>query len=191
MSGGQYSAGARKGRGAPTTRTTHAMRAIRRTRTTRAPRAKRATPARARLPRAACRNVLRSLVIAVMNYRRHGAAAARFADRRRREDDAPRLVEVVPDLRSLRFDMEERSGATGAQPRHTRHCVVDHAPALFLVPCGDPRCADGEHDLTESVMRALRAHQTKFEGDDECAGSVGSSACGRVLHFEAVAEYRA
>jgi hypothetical protein len=67
--------------------------------------------------------------------------------------------------------------------------VVDQAPALFLVPCGDPRCADGEHDLTTTVMRALRQHETAFKGQDECRGSVGPSACSRVLHFDAVAEY--
>jgi hypothetical protein len=69
--------------------------------------------------------------------------------------------------------------------------MVDRAPALFLVPCGDPRCADGEHDLTTVVMRALRARETSFRGIDECTGSVGSSTCPRVLHFQATAEYRA
>jgi hypothetical protein len=130
-------------------------------------------------------------VIDVMNYRKHGVAAARFAERRRREDDAPRLSEQVPNLVSLRLEIEERSGTTGTQPRHIRHFVIDRAPALFLVPCGDPRCTDGEHDLTSTVMRALRASETSFQGNDECVGSVGSSACARVLHFDAVAEYRA
>ena len=124
-----------------------------------------------------------------MNYRKHGAAAARFAERRRREDDAPRLSDQVPGLTSLRLEIEERSGVTGTQPRHIRRCVVDRAPALFLVPCGDPRCTDGVHDLTDTVMRALRAHETSFRGTDECLGMVGESRCGRVLHFEATAEY--
>jgi hypothetical protein len=124
-----------------------------------------------------------------MNYRKHGAAAARFAERRRREDDAPRLCDEVPNLRSLRLEIEERSGIAGTQPKHIRRFVVDRAPALFLVPCGDPRCVEGEHDLTMLVMRALRAQETCFQGTDDCAGSVGSSPCGRVLHFDAFAEY--
>jgi hypothetical protein len=124
-----------------------------------------------------------------MNYRKHGAAAARFAERRRREDVAPRLSDEVPDLRSLRLEIEERSGIAGTQPKHIRRFVVDRAPALFLVPCGDARCVDGEHDLTALVMRSLRAHETRFQGTDECMGSVGSSPCGRVLHFDAFAEY--
>ncbi len=128
----------------------------------------------------------------MMNYRRHSPAAQRFAERRRREDEAPRLCDQVPELVSLRLEIEERSGhTTGAGPKHIRRVVVDRAPALFLMPCGDPRCADGEHDVTTTVMRALRAHETQFQGSDECMGSVGLSACPRVLHFDATAEYRA
>jgi hypothetical protein len=122
-----------------------------------------------------------------MNYRKNSPQAQRFAERRRREDDAPRLHEVVPDLVSLKLEIEDRSGVGGTT--HTRRVVVAQAPALFLVPCGDPRCSDGEHDLTTSVMRSLRQHETAFKGQDECRGSVGPSACSRVLHFDAVAEY--
>jgi len=92
-----------------------------------------------------------------MMKRRNNAAAERFADRRRREQDAPRLADQVPALVSLEISIDERSGASGV--KHTRRVVVDSAPALFLLPCGDSRCADGEHDLTTTVMRALRAHE--------------------------------
>jgi len=122
----------------------------------------------------------------VMN-RRNSPQAQRFAERRRREDEAPRLRTQVPDLRSLRLEIEDRTDVGGNT--HTRRVVVDQAPALFLVPCGDPRCADGEHDLTATVMRALRSHETSFRGTDECRGSVGPSACSRVLSFDATAEY--
>jgi hypothetical protein len=50
---------------------------------------------------------------------------------------------------------------------------------------------DGEHDLTTTVMRALRQQETSFQGQDECRGTVGPSACSRVLHFAAHAEYKA
>ena len=123
-----------------------------------------------------------------MNYRRNSPQAQRFAERRRREDDAPRLRDQVPDLLSLRLDIEDRTDVGGNT--HTRRVVVDHAPALFLVPCGDPRCSDGEHDLTSTVMRALRTHETSFHGEDECRGAVGPSPCSRVLRFDAKAEYR-
>jgi hypothetical protein len=124
----------------------------------------------------------------MMNHRRNSPAALRFADRRQRENDAPKLSSEVPSLTSLRLEIEERTGV-GAT-KHIRRVVIGSAPALFLVPCGDPRCLDGEHDLTHAVMRGLRARETSFEGTDECMGSIGSSACARVLHFDARAEYR-
>lgn len=127
----------------------------------------------------------------MMTYnRRNGFAAQRFAERRRREDEAPRLSDQVRDLESLRLELEERSGDTGASPKYTRRFVVARAPALFFVPCGDPRCLDGGHDLTSTVMHALRRQQTTFEADDTCGGALGSSQCSRVLHFDGIAEYR-
>jgi hypothetical protein len=130
-----------------------------------------------------------TLLFVVMNFRgRNSPQAQRFAERRRREDEAPRLREQVPQLVSLKLAIEERTGAGGNT--HTRRVVVDSAPALFLVPCGDPRCVDGEHDLTTDVMRALRSRQTAFHGEDECRGSLGPSACSRVLRFDGLAEYR-
>jgi hypothetical protein len=128
----------------------------------------------------------------MMPLRKNSGAALRFAERRQREDDAPRLSAQVPDLAALRFEMEERYGA--GSMKHIRRVVVDRAPALFLVPCGDPRCTDSEHDLTAVVMLALRAHRTSFDGSDECGGALGSAGnayCTRSLHFQATAEYRA
>jgi hypothetical protein len=122
-----------------------------------------------------------------MNYRKNSPQAVRFAERRKREDEAPRLHDQVPSLTSLLLEIEDRSGVGGAT--HTRRVVIDRAPALFLVQCGDPRCLDGEHDLTTTVMRSLRSRETSFKGEDDCRGSVGPSSCSRVLHFGAVAEY--
>jgi hypothetical protein len=124
-----------------------------------------------------------------MMNRKNSPQAMRFADRRQRENEAPRLHDQIPNLISLQLDIEDRSGVAGGS-EHIRRVVVDRAPALFLVPCGDPRCADGEHDLTTTVMNALRSKETSFHGMDSCMGSVGPSACSRVLQFEAVAAYR-
>jgi hypothetical protein len=124
----------------------------------------------------------------MMTSRRNSLAAQRFADRRQREGDAPKLSAQVPDLASLRLEVEEQFGAGAI--KHTRRIVVANAPALFLVPCGDPRCTGGEHDLTTQVMSALRAGQTSFKGQDECTGTLGSSVCLRVLRFGGNAEYR-
>jgi hypothetical protein len=124
-----------------------------------------------------------------MNFRgRRSPQAERFAERRRREDEAPRLRQEVPNLARLQLDIEERTGV-GAKT-HTRRVVIDSAPALFLVPCGDPRCVEGEHDLTTPVMQALRSRKAVFHGEDPCSGAVGPSTCSRVLHFDVIAEYR-
>lgn len=127
----------------------------------------------------------------MQNFRRPSAASQRAADRRQREDEAPRLAAEVPDLLSLKLHVGERAGgAPVAEPGHVRRIVVEHAPALFLLPCGDSRCTDGGHDITYAVMRALREHRTTFSGEDHCTGAIGSASCGRTLHFEAEAEYR-
>jgi hypothetical protein len=113
-------------------------------------------------------------------------------DRRRREAEAPRLAATVPGLDKLRLECSERS-ANVLRPEHshTRHVMVQSAPALFLVPCHDSRCKDGGHDLTARILGALKARQERFTGEDACRGVVGSAACSRVLEYVAIAPYDA
>jgi hypothetical protein len=116
-------------------------------------------------------------------------AARRFAERRQREDEAPRLIAEVPALASLKLELSERKGEAAGSTTHTRRIVVASAPAYFEIPCGDPSCADGGHNLTYPLMRALRGHAVQFDGEDVCHGNVGSSHCGRVLRYIGVATY--
>jgi hypothetical protein len=97
------------------------------------------------------------------------------------------VLRRLANLPRLQINIEERTGAGGNT--HTRRIVIDAAPALFLAPCGDPRCVDGGHDLTTPVMQALRSREGLFHGEDQCSGSLGPSTCSRVLHFDAIAEY--
>lgn len=116
--------------------------------------------------------------------------AERAAERRRREDDAPRLADIVPELQSLSLRVEERrSGYSTGEASHIRRVVVENAPALFVMPCRDPACKEGGHDVTDSITRSLRARLTEFEGEDACPGIIGSAACQRVMHFVATASY--
>jgi hypothetical protein len=125
-----------------------------------------------------------------MYNRRQSEASLRYAERKRREDDAPRLAAELPALKELRLEIEERSGGSlVAEPVHVRRIVVEHAPALFILPCGDSRCKDGGHDITHAVLRSLRAKEPRFEGQDLCSGSQGSGQCTRVLHYVALATY--
>jgi hypothetical protein len=117
--------------------------------------------------------------------------AERQQERRRREDEAPRLAATVPSLEKLSLEVSERS-ASIARPEHThtRHIVVASAPALFEVPCHDTRCKDGGHDLTARVLAALKSKQARFQGEDACRGVVGNAACARVLDYIGIASYQ-
>lgn len=121
---------------------------------------------------------------------RRTEAAERFAERRRLEDEAPRLHDVAPELSACKIEFEERrSGLTSTDVKHTRRIVVERAPALLLIPCGDPSCRDGGHDLTAMFLRGLRERRAVIEGEDTCFGHVGTADCGRVLRFTAHAEF--
>jgi hypothetical protein len=123
--------------------------------------------------------------------KRKTEAAERFAERRRREDDAPRLKDRVPELATLKLDVEESHDTAGtARAKHVRHIVVDRAPALFALPCGDASCTGGGYDITDAVMRALLAHEEHFEAEDRCYGSIGNAPCRRSLHVVGTATYR-
>jgi hypothetical protein len=121
--------------------------------------------------------------------RRNSEAAERFAERRRREDEAPRLRARVPALVTLRLQVEERRAmSTVVESRHVRH-IVDGAPALFVLPCGDSACANGGHDVTDEVLRALMSGSERFEIEDTCSGDVGTAPCGRIAKITALATY--
>jgi hypothetical protein len=122
---------------------------------------------------------------------RNSEAAQRFAERRRREDAAPRLREQLPRLASLRIEVEERRGTTSAgDPKHVRLVVIDSAPALFILPCGDRACRDGGHDVTDVILRNLAAGAQHFELEDTCHGSIGTATCGTVMHISVDATYK-
>ncbi len=121
------------------------------------------------------------------NSRNPSAASLRSAERRKREGEAPRLKSEVPSLKSLRIEIAEHlpTGTT----KHVKLVVVDHAPALFIVPCGDADCRDGDHDLTREVMWALRAGEKELSGESSCQGSVRSGNCTRRISYRLSAEY--
>jgi len=123
---------------------------------------------------------------------RNAEAKTRMAERRKREDEAPRLTVQVPALETLRLEVVERSTSISRpENAHVRHVVVSSAPALFVMPCRDPSCKDGGHDLTAQVMSALQRTRPQFDGESACHGSVGSAGCARILGFAGAATYRA
>ena len=124
-------------------------------------------------------------------WRRNPEAAKRFAERRQREDEAPRLAAAFPKLESLGIRvLEGNPGISNPEGSHTRRVVVATAPALFVLPCGDSQCQDGGHELTAELLSALRSNKLQFEGEDSCRGVIGGSECRRVLRYVATASYR-
>jgi len=121
--------------------------------------------------------------------RRLGEAAQRAEERRARENLAPRLLTVVPRLRSLSIFIEDCSAGSVARLKHVRRVVVESAPALFWIGCSESNCKDGGHDVTDLVVGALLRGETSFQGEDRCYGALGPSGCTRVMHFDASAEY--
>jgi hypothetical protein len=113
-------------------------------------------------------------------------AFLRFAERRRREDEARRLQSEVPRLRTLRLEIEEHRGSsTLAETKHVRLVVVSRAPALFVLPCGDGDCRDGGHDLTDIMMKHLCDREAEFVVEHACAGDIRGVHCDRIVRVRA------
>jgi len=72
---------------------------------------------------------------------------------------------------------------------YQKHVMVGSAPALFVLNCGDERCQDGGHDITNVVMSSLRARETLVKGEHACDGRTGTASCTRRITFEVVATY--
>lgn len=124
-------------------------------------------------------------------HRRKSEAAERAAERRSREDAAPRLKDRAPSLTSLKLEVEESHDTVGTgEQKHVRHVVVERAPALFVIPCGDRSCDGGGYDVTNAVLRAVEAQEARFTAEDRCHGMVGNVPCGRSLRVVGTATYR-
>jgi hypothetical protein len=116
-------------------------------------------------------------------------AAKRTAERRLNENEADRLGEVVPKLKSLKLEVEERDPTNVSNNvSYARHIVVGRAPALFVLPCTDRKC-DGGHDFTSSILGALHKQKESFKGQDACGGQAKEGPCPREMLFVATATY--
>ncbi|HEY5959723.1 MAG TPA: hypothetical protein VIV60_24385 [Polyangiaceae bacterium] len=122
-----------------------------------------------------------------MFFNKQSNASLCAVDRRRREDDAPRISAIVPQLSELSIYVDEHS--TIASPRYVRRVVVQSAPALFIVPCSDEHCADGGHDISSEVIGAIRSKLQTFSGSHVCTGQMGTRDCGRKMWYRGEAVY--
>lgn len=112
------------------------------------------------------------------------------SERWERENAAPRLKQMVPNLAALRLSLVESRGAYPiGGTRRVQHIVVDTASARFEVPCGEKGCTGGGHDLSRTAASQLRERRTAFSGTSECMGSVGERGCDRRLEYAFEATY--
>ena len=127
-----------------------------------------------------------------MYHRRDSSdAAARRKAKRERSDASPRLLERVPRLISLQFEVIAlRDGVPIQASRHVKRVPVGDARALFLLDCTDPACVEGGHDLTDVVLRQLARCATTFDTEHPCAGRSGDRPCGRLVRVVATASYQ-
>lgn len=125
-----------------------------------------------------------------MRYGRQREAIERRRVRQENEDNAPRLITEVPQLRSLRLSLSFYRDNHVVQPAHARLIVVASAPALFRVPCAERECQHGGHDVTQQILGSLRTLNVAFSGKSTCSGERGASGyCGSELRFEGQATY--
>jgi hypothetical protein len=126
------------------------------------------------------------------NRRRSAEIAQRVQERRDREDSARRLADEFPALEALSLQIKQfRPEGGAADSDHIRRVVVENAPALFHLPCSERTCQDGGYEITPDVMRALRAGQSRFEGESVCNGRVGNNPCNRRLRYVGTAVFSA
>ena len=115
----------------------------------------------------------------------------RRIQRRERETAAGNLTDKAPDLASLSIEMHEsRPDGCVSNNQYIRRIVVEHAPALFEIPCSYPQCEGGGYDLTRETLLALASHRPRFEGEHACRGQCASLDCTRVLRYVGTATYR-
>lgn len=122
--------------------------------------------------------------------RRDPEALARARDRREKDDAAKRLKEVVPELKTLKLQVDERpKGADDDKVvSHIKHIIVDRAPARFELPCCDHKC-DGSHDVTDAILAGLKEKKSDFSGDDVCGGTAKDGPCPYEMRFTVIATY--
>jgi len=109
----------------------------------------------------------------------------------RREDEAGKLLNRIPNLTSLSLSIHEgRSDASAGENHYIRRVVIESAPALFEIRCSNPQCDDGGFDITREVLAALASGKSTFEGQQACQGRGRTMDCTRVLRFVGTATYK-
>jgi hypothetical protein len=91
---------------------------------------------------------------------------------RQRVDDALRLAEKFPQLKSLKVSLQsvDREGMT-KRTEMKYSANLDHAKSVLVFVCPISECCGGDFDLTAKLAEAVSKRRTKVEGEMHCMGS--------------------
>jgi hypothetical protein len=91
---------------------------------------------------------------------------------RQRVDEAVRLAEKYPQLKSLKVALEfvNREGMTKTtEMKYSAN--LEHAKSVLVFVCPISECCGGDFDLTAKLAEAVAKRRTKVTGEMHCLGS--------------------
>ena len=108
---------------------------------------------------------------------------------RQRVDEAVRLAEKYPQLKTLKVALEfvDREGMT--QTTEMKYSAnLEHAKSVVVFVCPISECCGGDFDLTAKLAEAVSKRRTKVAGEMPCLGSY-KKASGQVAPCRSVLRY--
>jgi hypothetical protein len=91
---------------------------------------------------------------------------------RQRADEAVRLAEKYPQLKTLKVALEfvDREGMTKTtEMKYSAN--LEHAKSVVVFVCPSSECWGGDFDLTAKLAEAVTKRRTKVAGEMHCPGS--------------------
>lgn len=91
---------------------------------------------------------------------------------RQRVDDAVRLAEKFPQVKSLKVTLEflDREGMT-KRTEMKYSANLEHAKSVLVFVCPISECCGGDFDLTARLAEAVAKGATKVTGEVPCLGN--------------------
>ena len=108
---------------------------------------------------------------------------------RQRADEAVRLAEKYPQLKTLKVALEfvNREGMTKTtEMKYSAN--LEHAKSVLVFVCPISECCGGDFDLTAKLAEAVSERRTKVTGETPCLGSY-KKASGQVSPCRSVLRY--
>ena len=109
---------------------------------------------------------------------------------RQRMDEAVRLVEKYPQVKTLKVALEfvNREGMTKTtEMKYSAN--LEHAKSVVVFVCPSSECCGGDFDLTAKLAEAVSKGQTKIAGEMHCLGS-HKTASGQIAPCRSLLRYK-